>query len=173
MKVLVTYFTQTGNTEQIAKAICDAASKGHEAQIKALEEVKPEDCNNYDIVFVGAPVHAGGLAAPAKEFLEALPQASRFKLAGFATHADGPENPQGFENALKTFETSSQEKGITFMGSYDCQGRLSPDLEPLVKQMKGLSDEEAAALIGPLKEHPNAEDQKKASEFAESLLSKA
>ena len=36
MKVLVTYFSQTGNTEKIARAMCEEASLANEAELKKL-----------------------------------------------------------------------------------------------------------------------------------------
>ena len=172
MKVLVTYFSQSGNTEQIAKAICEEASKGHEAQLKKVDEVQAEDCSNYDVIFVGSPVHAGGLSAQASELMNGLPQSPRFKLAGFLTHSAPAYEPTNFERALKALEDTSKEKGISFLGTYDCQGRLAKELHDMIKQVKGLSDEEFAETIKQMDPHPSAEDEQKAREFARDVLSK-
>ena len=38
MKILVSYFSQTGNTEKIAKGIYEEASQGNQADLKKLED---------------------------------------------------------------------------------------------------------------------------------------
>lgn len=55
MNVLVAYFSQSGNTEKIAKAIWEEASRENEACLKKLEEVSAEDFADYDVVFIGSP----------------------------------------------------------------------------------------------------------------------
>lgn len=50
MKVLVTYFSQSGNTEKIAKAIWEEASQANEADLKKLEDVGAEDFAGYDFI---------------------------------------------------------------------------------------------------------------------------
>jgi len=72
MKVLVTYFSQSGNTEKIAKAICEEAAQTNEAELKKLEDITPEGVAEYDVIFIGSPLHAGSLAAPVKECLGVL-----------------------------------------------------------------------------------------------------
>ncbi len=41
MKILITFFSQSGNTEKIAKAIWEEASLAHEADCKKLEDITP------------------------------------------------------------------------------------------------------------------------------------
>jgi menaquinone-dependent protoporphyrinogen IX oxidase len=69
MKVLVTHFSQTGNTEKVAKAIQEEAAQANEVELKKLEEISPGDVADYDFIFLGSPLHAANLAAPVKEFL--------------------------------------------------------------------------------------------------------
>ena len=172
MKVLVTYYTMTGNTEQIAKAINEEVSKAHESQLKKIEEVEPGSLGEYDLIFVGAPVHAGGIAAPANEFLGNLPHSPKFKLAGFLTHCSPAYEPVNFERALQTFVDTSKDKGVELQGRFECQGRLSPDLHSMIKQVRGFTDEQWAEFEKEMKEHPNAEDEQKSKEFARDVLSK-
>lgn len=172
MKVLVTYFTQTGNTERIAKAIYDEALKGHDAQLKKVDEVKPENCDDYDLVFMGAPVHVMGIAAPINELLGNLPQSPKFKLAGFVTHCAPTYDTLAFEKALQSFEDTAKDKGIQFCGSFECLGKLDPALHSMVKQVRNLSDEEFQAFVDEGNKHPNVEDEQKAKEFARDTLSK-
>ncbi|MCG8615259.1 MAG: flavodoxin domain-containing protein, partial [Desulfobacterales bacterium] len=80
MKVLVAYFSQSGNTEKIARAICEEAGIAHEADLKALEDLTPEAAAEYDCIFLGSPLHRGNLAGPVKECLKALKETSGQKL---------------------------------------------------------------------------------------------
>ena len=66
MKVLVTFFSQCGNTEKIARAILEEASVGNEADCKKLADITPEEVAGYDVVFIGLPLHSGSLATPVK-----------------------------------------------------------------------------------------------------------
>jgi len=50
MKILVTYFSQTGNTEKIAQAIHEVSSKNHESTLKKLKKVKIEELEDYDLI---------------------------------------------------------------------------------------------------------------------------
>ena len=59
MKVLVAYFSQSGNTEKIAKAIWEEASQGNETDLKKLEDITPGDVAQYDFIFIGSPMYAG------------------------------------------------------------------------------------------------------------------
>jgi len=170
MKVLVTYFSQTGNTAQIAKAIHEEASKNHEADLKALEEVSPDTLASYQTAFIGTPIHAGGLAAAAKEFLEALPQGASCTLAGFVTHASSAYESASFEKGLALFREACQAKNIAFAGTFDCQGRLAKAIQPMVQKARKLSDEDWAKRMADTDPHPNAEDEDKARAFARQVL---
>ena len=80
MKVLITVFSQSGNTEKIAKAIWAEASLVHEADCKKLEDVSAGDLAGYDFIFIGSPLHAGNLAAPVREFLTNIEAGSFTKI---------------------------------------------------------------------------------------------
>ena len=173
MKVLITYFSQTGNTEQIAKAICEEAAAAHEADLKKVEEIAAGDLAAYDLVFVGSPIHGNGLAAPVGELMELLPEGSSFKLAGFVTHASSAYEREGFDKGMQSLGDISAGKNITYLGAFDCEGRMSPMLQPMVQEARGVSDEDWAKRMAELDKHPGADDEQKAKEFAKEILSKA
>jgi flavodoxin len=80
MKILVTYFTQTGNTEKVARAIYGAI--GAQKEILPVEKVK--DPSGYDIIICGFPVHAHSVPLPVEHFIKQIPSGK--KIALFATH---------------------------------------------------------------------------------------
>ena len=88
MNVLIAYYSETGNTAQVARAICDAvASQGHAVDLEALSEVTAEALSDYDLVYLGSPCHDADLARPAKRLLQEMGASPPFALAGFCTHA--------------------------------------------------------------------------------------
>ena len=72
MKVLVTYYSRTGNTEKLAKAIMEGISgvKGVQCLAKKAEEVTREDFTAADGIIAGSPVYFGVMAAPLKELFD-------------------------------------------------------------------------------------------------------
>ena len=170
MKVLVAYYSQSGNTEQIAKAIQEEASKAHDVQLKKVEEVQPDTCKEHDVIFIGSPIHATGLAGPVTTFVTGLPQNPSFKVAGFITHGSPSFERTTFENALTTFDTTCKDKGINLKGCFECQGKLAPILHDMVKQARGLSDEEFKTMMAEADKHPSPEDEEQARQFARNIL---
>lgn len=70
-KILVLYFTRTGNTKAMAEIVADAAEKeGAEVVLKDVEETKQEELLNYDAFIVGSPTYYGGMAGKLKDFLD-------------------------------------------------------------------------------------------------------
>ncbi|MDY6916734.1 MAG: flavodoxin family protein [Chloroflexota bacterium] len=171
MRVLVSYFSQTGNTEKVAQAIHEEASRTEESELKKIGEVDLGSLDDYDIVFVGSPTHVGDLSAAVKEFLAKMPKSPRFKVAGFVTHA-GYE-PEDFHMCVPSFANAAKAKRIVLCGCFDCRGRLAPPIRPVVKENKGVSDEQWERDMQELDAHPNAEDERTAREFARSMLAEA
>ena len=170
MKVLVTYFSQTGNTEKIAKAICEEASQANEVDLKKLEDVGAGDIAGYDFIFMGSPLHASNLAGPVKDFLGGLQAGSGQKMAGFITHSAPAYPEQAMDGFTEPIKTACQEKGIEYKGCYDCQGFLTEAIHDMVKQSQNLTDEQWAESVKQMTGHPNEEDEQKAKDFAKKVL---
>ena len=171
MKVLVAYYSMSGNTEKLAKAIHDEASKSNESHLKKVDEVEPKWLNQHDVLFVGSPTHGGELSAPVKKFLTEIPKSPKFKVAAFITHSS-PDRAD-YEKCFKAFEAFGKEKGFTLLGCCDCQGRLAPEIQPYVKEARQASDAEFAEMMKSLDKRPNATDLRNARKFAREILSKA
>ncbi|MCR5101088.1 MAG: flavodoxin [Butyrivibrio sp.] len=55
-KVLVCFWTGSGNTQKMADAIVEGAkSAGAEVEVTMFDSITPEACNNYDVVAFGCP----------------------------------------------------------------------------------------------------------------------
>ncbi|THB81422.1 MAG: flavodoxin [Desulfobacteraceae bacterium] len=170
MKVLVTYFSQSGNTEKIAKAICEEASKAGNADLKKLEEITPDMAAGYDCIFMGSPLHAGSLAAPVKKCLKALKAVSGQKIAGFITHMAPAYPDQDMETFAEPMKEACREKGIEYKGCFDCQGFLAESMHGPVQEKLSLDDDQWADMVKQMTGRPNQDDVDNAKAFAKKLL---
>jgi NAD(P)H dehydrogenase (quinone) len=81
-KVLVLYFTRTGNTKAMAEIVADAAEReGAETVLKDVEETRPEEMLDYDAIVAGSPTYYGGMAGKLKDFFD-FSVAHHGKLSG-------------------------------------------------------------------------------------------
>ncbi|MBU0701045.1 flavodoxin family protein [bacterium] len=70
-KILVTYFSQGGNTEKLAKAVAKGAKdEGCEVSLKAVTEVVNGDLTEADGIIVGSPVYFGSMSAEVKRMFD-------------------------------------------------------------------------------------------------------
>ncbi len=124
-KVLVTYYSQSGNTKKVAEAVYGAIQAG-----KDLAEVETVDSlDGYDLVFLGFPIHAYGPAKPAGEFLQN--KAGGKRLAMFVTHAAHEDAPP----LLEWLEGCKQAAaGTDLVGFFHCQGELAEDIAGFMSQ---------------------------------------
>lgn len=180
LKVLIAYYSETGNTEKVAKAIFEEASKKHKARLKRINDVSVNILSDYDLVFLGSACHSSDLALPVKKLLEAIPNSPGFKLAGFFTHSTWtPTQTQRARPLFSkwagrckdSFEKVSEEKQIDFKGCFNCQGRPSPPIEEFIHKTIVTSDEDWKEYIEEVKRHPSSEDLRKAKEFSRKMLS--
>ena len=174
MKILITYLSQTGNTGKSGQGhLRKKASPGHEIETKKLEEVNAENLSGYDLLFIGSPIHAGNLAAAAKDFLGRLQVPSGKKMAGFLTHA-GPAYPeQTMSKFTEPFKTALRKKWPGLPGKFQLPGSLlNPAIHEMVKKGQNLTDEQWAERVSQMTGHPNAEDLNKARAFAKDLIAK-
>jgi len=180
MKVLIVYYSETGNTEKVAKAIHQEISKKTEAHLKKLHEITPDILNDYDLVFLGSPCHSADLAKPVKRLLDTVQRAPKFKLAGFFTHSvPSPQSRMGNQKDFETwagkciasFQKACKEKEIDFKGWYSCQGIPSLPIQQFIRHNIIKSEDLWKEYIKEAAKHPSPEDLSKAREFAQKVLS--
>ncbi len=72
INVLVVYYSASGNTEKMAKAVVEGAKKiqGTEAVAKTPDLVIEADLKNADAVVLGSPTYYGNMAGPMKSFID-------------------------------------------------------------------------------------------------------
>lgn len=72
MKVLIMYYSKTGNTERLAHEVAEGVKKVENVEyvLKKPSEVTKDDFLSADGIIVGSPVYFGSMAAEIKEVLD-------------------------------------------------------------------------------------------------------
>jgi NAD(P)H dehydrogenase (quinone) len=72
VKVLIAYYSGTGNTEQMAQGVAEGSKSlaGTVVVLKRVEQVTAEDLLSSDAVIVGSPVYWSNMAGPVKTFFD-------------------------------------------------------------------------------------------------------
>lgn len=115
MRAAVIYFSVSGNTEKVARAIAEALPG--DVELARLGEAP--SLEGHDLVFVGMPVHQFGAPAPVQEFLRSSCRSRRVAL--FITHAAGEDIPE-----LDSWLDACREAaaGCELVGVFNCQGQV-------------------------------------------------
>ena len=94
-RLLVTYFSKTGNTAQMAEIIAGAASEVEEVEVdlRDVESISADDLLDYDGIIMGSPVYYGTMAAQCKQLIdESIKHHGRLdgKVGGAFASSGGP-----------------------------------------------------------------------------------
>jgi len=70
-KVLILYYSRTGNTEKLAAEVAEGIKAvGVEVDMKRVEQATPTEALEYDGLVMGSPVYYGSMSAECKRFLD-------------------------------------------------------------------------------------------------------
>ena len=69
-KILVLYYSRTGNTEKMAKAVTEGAKAAGKVQVDMNYFVEAEDLGDFDAILVGAPTYHHDLPIDIKMLFE-------------------------------------------------------------------------------------------------------
>jgi len=162
MKVLVAYYSESGNTEKLARAIYDGMNVP-EKEIAPIGKANPID---YDVIFVGFPVQASSVPAKMEKFIKSVPEGK--KLAFFVTHGSF----RGGQLAIAAlYHAFSLALKITVLGTFGSRGQVKPSLiNALIKNPEHkVWALEAQSAAG----HPDKADLADGQEFANLMIAKA
>lgn len=112
MKVAIRYFTRTGNTEKLAKAISEALNVAAETVSRPLEE-------KADILFLGSSVYAAGVDDEIKEFL----RNNKDKIGTLVNFSTAALLPSTYNQVKKLAEALNIE---VCDKDYHCRGSFGP-----------------------------------------------
>ncbi len=153
--ILITYYSQSGHTELLAKAIERGAQReAIKVIVKKVKETSNDDLMQADAIIVGSPVYFGSMAAPIKELFDksvAIRRKLRDKIgAAFATagHHTGGKETTIFSiiQAMLIHEMIIVGDPITVGGHYGAASTGAPNDEA-IKQGEALGARVAELVI--------------------------
>jgi len=161
-KILVTYFSRTGNTKKVAEAIYQSLEDDKE--IKPIEEGL--DLQPYHLIFVGFPVHSHSVPYKVEQFLKKIPPDK--KIAFFSTH--GSLNGHRLSQEALEHATVLASKAKV-LGTFSCRGKLS--FEALEVLAKSPEHQEWTEMASSANTHPDEHDLADARAFAHEIKTRS
>jgi flavorubredoxin len=70
MKILVLYYSRTGNTEKMARAVAEGAQINDEIGVELNFHVEPEELSGFDAIIVGTPTYHHDMPMDFKNLFE-------------------------------------------------------------------------------------------------------
>lgn len=154
-KILVAYYSRTGNTKKVAEAIYTALPDTK--TIKPIEEVQATD--EYSLVFVGFPVHSHSVPFKVEKFLRSLPKGK--KVALFSTHGSLTGSHLSREAIEHAVVVASQAKIVS---TFSCRGKVSSEAAEVLSRSP--EHEAWAEMAASARIHPSERDLEEARAFA-------
>ena len=71
-KILIVYYSHTGNTEKMAKVIAEGARTVQEVEVELKRHELPWKLTIFDAIMVGAPTYSHNMTNSTKKFLEEI-----------------------------------------------------------------------------------------------------
>jgi len=150
MQSIVIYYSQSGNTKKIARAIHTGMSQAAgQCHIVTVKEADPNDLGGYDLIGLGSPVWMGGLTPNMRIFLESIPKQEGNHIFSFNTHGVMPE--LYFPSVVRKLRA----KGFTVIGMGDWYGSVHFQTAPTPYFTDG---------------HPDEIDLREAEEFGREMV---
>jgi flavodoxin len=119
MKSIVIYYSQSGNTGKIARAINKGmVLAGVQCDLVHVKDIDPKDLSQYDLIGLGSPVWMGGFTPNVRIFVESIPKQNGNHIFSFNTHGVMPE--LYFPTVIRKLEM----KGFTVVGMKDWFGSV-------------------------------------------------
>ena len=115
LRALVVYFTKTGHTADAAHYVAEGLEGGGvETELMDVEGAEPMSAEDYDILAIGSPCHAGsmpvagGVAAAVTDWLGNIPDRG---LEGMVAGAFCPYSTAGGNRTVHTLDQRLRELG--------------------------------------------------------------
>ncbi|NHJ85563.1 MAG: flavodoxin [Asgard group archaeon] len=162
MKILVTYYSRSGNTKKIAEAIYNVIK--NQKELLAIEQVK--EVEQYDLLFIGTPIEKHGPVKSVVEFIR--DKITDQQIAIFFTHAaaEHMEFVSMYRNKCIQLINNSNK----LLGIFNCQGELSEEVADFMIQSENSQLQQFARMRQYTLNQPDAERLIKAQEFAKKIL---
>jgi flavodoxin len=158
-KILVTYVSWTGNTKQVAEAIFEVMQG--DKTLRPADETR--DLNQYDIIFVGFPVHSHSVPYKIEKLLKKIPTGK--KIALFSTHGSLTGSRLSRE-ALEHASILAAKSKI--LGTFSCRGKVS--LQAMEVLSKSPEHKTWVEMAASAQTHPDKNDLEEARSFAKRIM---
>jgi flavodoxin/ferredoxin len=136
MKILMVYFSQTGNTRKVAQTMVDTFSaKGHTVRALSMKEALPADIAGCDVLGFGTPCFESQAPTPVKAFLSSLPNMYGKPAFVFATVGGMPGR------VLYDLSSSLRRKGALVLAGFMGRGTVHHPAPCLTGRMPGRPDQ--------------------------------
>jgi len=158
-KILVAYFSLTGNTKKVAEAIFDAL--GGDKTIKSVDEA--QNLDEYEPMFIGFPVHSHSVPFKTEELIKRIPSGKRIAL--FSTHGSLTGSRLSREALEHASILASSSK---ILGTFTCRGKVS--LQALEMLSKSPEHKAWVEMAASAQTHPDENDLEDARSFAKWIM---
>lgn len=118
MKGVVYYYSATGNTKKIAKAIGEGINKVFECMVVSIKKATPTEAMDFDLIGIGAPIWYFREPANVKRFIYQMPNLKGKLGFVFCTHG---AMPFGIFFSMCPL---LQKRGLTLIGWKDWYGSV-------------------------------------------------
>lgn len=163
MRILVAYYSKTGNTKKVAEAMKEAL-EGITVTVLPVQDV--QDTEGYALIFCGFPVQAHSVPVPAQTFIKKVNAGQ--KLALFSTHGslrEGRMPREAIESAIGI------AKNARILGSFTCRGQVESEI---IDALMNKPEHKAWAIEATTASgHPDKVDLEEAQAFARDMVKKA
>ena len=117
VQVLVLYYSTTGNTEALAKAVADGARTVAQVVVKRVDHATVQDMISCDAVAFGSPNYFGYMAGLMKDYFDkawSVRSLVAGKLAAAFTSGGGSSNSAllSLENMFNSFKLEKAADGV-------------------------------------------------------------
>jgi flavodoxin I len=120
-RVLVLYYSTTGNTEKMARAVADGAKRLPEVQVELNYYVPPEDLTGFDAILIGAATYHHDMPVTFKNYFEEVAVKNTMLKgkvgAAFGSYGWSGEAPRLVLEILKNkfgMEVTEQPLSVTY-----------------------------------------------------------
>jgi len=169
LKILITFFSNTGNTEKVANSLKDGLTD-YDVDIIPVKDVEPKTLNSYDIVFLGSGVYASRIEKSVLTLIKEAGPNLPAKLAYFCTHA----SLKLYQEPFKQITNLIKDHNCEIIGEFDCVGEnLGIPLDTQLAMLERLPEEpreKAKKDRENIKGRPNKTDLENAKIFAITLI---
>lgn len=159
-RTLIIYLSQTGNTKMIAETIYSALEGDKE--IFPVENINNQSIDDFDLVFIGFPVHSHSIPYKIEALLKKIPVGK--KIALFSTHGSLSGNRLSRE-ALEYAAVLTPKTKL--LGTFSCRGKVSLKAQEYLS--KSPEHKIWAEMAPSASSHPDEGDLEDAKSFARKI----